>query len=241
MPEGSVAGQASVEGSADSITSVIDRLAARLLVAEAGEEERLGNRMTTALPALRAYLAGQNAFRRNDYPAAIRQYENALARDSTFALAALRLAVAADHLDDAARLRRGISLAWAFRGELAQRDHAMLLGYAGTRFPAPSVVREQFDDWHRLADLAPAAAESWFALGSRLVHDGATAGVPSSAEQARAALRRALSADTGYVAAARLLAQLTPPATPEGRATSASPRVAFTRLPQSTRAIPWMA
>ena len=103
----------------------------------------------------------------------------------------------------------------------------MLLGYAGTRFPAPSVAREQFDDWHRLADLAPAAAESWFALGSRLVHDGATAGVPSSAERARAAFRRALSADTGYVPAARLPAQLTPPTTPESRATSASPRIAF--------------
>ena len=227
VPDGSVAGQASVEGPADSITSVIDHLAARLLVAEAGEEERLGNRMTTALPALRAYLAGQNAFRRNDYPASIRQYENALARDSTFALAALRLAVAADHLDDAARLRRGIGLAWAFRAELAQRDHSMLLGYAGTHFPAPSVAREQFDDWHRLADRAPAAAESWFALGSRLVHDGATAGIASSAERARAALRRALAVDTGYIAAARLLAQLTPATEPEGSATSAALRVAF--------------
>jgi serine/threonine-protein kinase len=108
VPLGTVAGQATVEGRSDSLTALIDRLAARLLVAEAGEDERLGSHITASLPALRSFLAGQAAFRHSDYSAAIRSYEAALQRDSTFALAALRLAIAADRIDDA---QRGVQVA----------------------------------------------------------------------------------------------------------------------------------
>ncbi len=226
VPDGAVVGQASVEGSADSITAVIDHLAARLLVAEAGEDERLGTRMTTALPALRAYLSGQTAFRRNDYSSSVRHYENALSRDSTFALAALRLAVAADHLGDAVRVRTGIGLAWAFRNELGLRDQALLRGYAGPRFPAPSFSREQFDDWHRLADLVPSAAESWFAFASRLFHDGAATGISSSGDPLKTALLRALAVDTANIRAAMLLTYVTSE-TDADLATSAARRIAL--------------
>ena len=213
---GAVAGQRAVEGSADSITAVIDHLAARLLVAEAGEDERLGTRMTTALPALRAVPKWPNCIPAKRLLGFRTPIRDALSRDSTFALAALRLAVAADHLGDAVRLRRGIGLAWAFRGELVQRDQALLRGYAGTRFPAPSVAREQLDDWHRLADLAPTAAESWFAFGSRLFHDGATAGVPRRVIGRGRPCGGHLGGNTGSVAAARLLTHLTSETEPEG-------------------------
>lgn len=208
VPSGAVASQATVEGSADSISGLVDHLAARLLLAEAGEDDRLGKHMTSSLPALRAYLVGQAAFRRNDYATALQQYENSLLRDSTFALAALRLAIAADRIDDAARVRRALRIAWSFRTELAERDHAMLLTFTGERFPAPPLAREQIGDWQHAADLAPGSAEAWLALGARLFHDGAVAGVSGSAEQAATALQRALLVDSNYAPAARLLAQL---------------------------------
>jgi tetratricopeptide (TPR) repeat protein len=208
VPSGAVASQATVEGSADSITALVDRLAARLLVAEAGEEDRLGNHLTASLPALRAFLLGQAAFRRNDYAAAVRQYEASLLRDSTFALAALRLAIAADRTNDAARVRRAIGTAWSFRRELAERDDAILMAFTGTRFPAPPLARDQVSQWQRAAELAPASAEAWLSLGARLYHDGAVAGVPISAERAATAVRRALVADSTYAPAAHLAVQL---------------------------------
>ena len=155
VPSGAVAGQATVEGSADSITVLVDRLAAQLLVAEAGEEDRLGNHLTSSLSALRAYLAGQAAFRRNDYTAALRQYEISLQRDSTFGLAALRLSVIADRVDDVVRMRRGLKIAWLYRSELTARDRAALLTFTGPRFPAPSLTTEHGAAWKRPVDLDP--------------------------------------------------------------------------------------
>ena len=208
VPSGAVSGQATVEGSADSITALVDRLAVQLLVAEAGEEDRLGNHVTSSLPALRAYLAGQAAFRRSDYTAALRQYETSLQRDSTFGLAALRLATVADRIDDILLVRRALRIAWRSRNELTERDRAMLLAFAGARYPAPSFVNEQAAAWHAAADLAPQSAETWFALGARLFHDGDVAAVPDAAERAATALQRALVVDSNYAPAARLLEQL---------------------------------
>jgi DNA-binding SARP family transcriptional activator/TolB-like protein len=227
VPSGALAGEATVEGSADSIAAVVDQLAARLLVAEAGEDERLGNYMSTSLPALRAFLAGQAAFRGNDYTGAARQYETALTRDSTFALAGLRLAVTADRIDNAARVQRGLNVAWTYRHELAERDRAMLLTFTGSSFPAPSQARSQIDDWSRAADLAPTSAEAWFALGARLFHDGAIAAAPNHVSEARVALGHALDADTNYSAAARLLVQLPSPSGDSASDLPGARRVAF--------------
>jgi TolB-like protein len=77
---GRLMGQASVEGAADSITSLVDRLAARLLVLDAGEEASLATRTSESLPALRAFLDGQAAFRRGNYTGALRR---AIQLDST--------------------------------------------------------------------------------------------------------------------------------------------------------------
>lgn len=208
VPDGAVTGQASVEGSADSITSVVDRLAVKLLVAEAGEEEQLARHTTTSLTALKAYLAGQSALRRGDYSLAIHRFDAALERDSTFALAGLRLAVAADRVDDALRFQNGVRTAWLYRQELSERDAAMLRGFVGPRFPAPSLASEQADAWAEAAALAPNSADAWFALGTRLVHDGADAGLTNAPAHARDALERALAADAAFAPAADLLAHL---------------------------------
>lgn len=208
VPSGAVASQATVEGSADSLTVLVDRLAASLLVVEAGESDRLGKHVTSSLSALRAYLAGQAAFRRNDYDTAIRQYEIALRRDSGFALAALRLSLAADRAGNAFRMRRALEVAWSFRGELAERDLAMLFTYTGTRFPAPSSSYDQVTSWRRAADLTPLSAEAWFALGQRLFHEGAIAGVDAPASRAATSLHHVLLLDSNYAPAARLLVQI---------------------------------
>jgi DNA-binding SARP family transcriptional activator len=209
VPSAQVSGEAMVEGPADSISALIDALAAKLLVSQAGEDERLASYTTASLPALRAYLAGQAAFRQDDYDGAIRRYEVALELDPGFALAALHLAIVADRRNDDAQGRRGVARAWASRDALSERDLALLVALGGPRFPMPSSASEQLAAWRRLVDLAPNDAESWYTLGARLFHDGATAGVPGAESRARATLERALSIDSDHAPAGLLLIHLT--------------------------------
>ena len=208
VPSAEVSGEAMVEGPADSLSALIDGLAAKLLVSQAGEDERLASFTTASLPALRAYLSGQAAFRKDDYDGAVRRYEAALKLDPTFALAALRLAMAADRLNDDDKRRRGVALAWTSREALSERDLALLVAFGGPGYPLPSFAPAQLAAWWRIVDLAPTDAESWYTLGARLFHDGALAGMPGVESRATASLERALSIDPDYVPAGLLLVQL---------------------------------
>ena len=89
--EGGAEIRASVEGPADSLTVLVDRLASQLLALRSGEaRHRLAALTTTSLPALRAWLNGRAAHRRGDYATATDLFDQAIEHDSTFALAALR-------------------------------------------------------------------------------------------------------------------------------------------------------
>ena len=91
-------GQGQVEGAADSIFSLVDRLSIQALRAILRGKGRdlpqvsLANVTTTSLPALKAYLEGEILFRRSDFNAATAAYEKAVEADSTFALALWRIA-----------------------------------------------------------------------------------------------------------------------------------------------------
>src|SRR6185436_5262814 len=80
---GRLRAEAKVEGTPDSLHSLIDRFAAQLAAQGAGvRADRLASLTSTSLPALYAYLAGQ-------YDTAVRHFGRALELDSTFAGAAL--------------------------------------------------------------------------------------------------------------------------------------------------------
>ena len=184
VPSGVARGEATVSGPVDSLTTLVDRLAARLLVAEAGEDERLANYTSESLPALRAFLVAQAAFRRNDFGTALRLYDRALRRDSSFALAALYRALAADELHDEPQLRGAVALAWTTRETLNERDQSILATFTGARYPAPATGAELATAWQRVVDLAPGSAEAWSALGARLLHNGASAGLAAPLKKA---------------------------------------------------------
>jgi TolB-like protein len=164
VPAGTVSGAASVEGPADSVSVLVDRLAARLLVQTAGEEGALAEQTTNSLPALRAFLAGQAAFRRHDYDVALRAYERALVRDSTFALAALQLARAAARFQSAEAAAGALAVAWAGREALSVQDRALLSLLTGPAFPAPSSSADQLAAWARPSashPTGPTPGSSW--------------------------------------------------------------------------------
>ena len=208
VPTGAVAGTASVEGPADSVTMLVDRLAARLLVQVAGEDNALAEQTTASLPALRSFLAGQAAFHRHDYDAAQRAYERALRSDTTFALAALQLVRSTERLQSAEHRGRTLGLAWLGRAALSERDQSLLLTMTGPRFPAPSTAAEQVATWERPTRLFPERADSWYELGARLYHEGAVVGLARSRARADSALNRALSIDSTYSPVRSLVAHI---------------------------------
>ncbi len=202
---GLVIARATVEGSADSVTTMVRELAAKLLVAEAGESERLATQWSHSPAALRRYLAGRMADRRHEYAAATREYQGALALDSTFATAALRLAIASDRLGNAELETEALGHAWTHRDGLDQRERALLLAFTGPRYPEPSSATEQLNAWEAVARAEVENPKAWYHLGARLFHEGARLGAPTVSERALTALNKAVALDRDYGPALQLL------------------------------------
>jgi hypothetical protein len=151
---------------------MVDRLAVQFLAARHGELDRLSTEVTPSLRALREYIAGQSAYRRAEYLRAARHYELALRADSTFALAAFQLALAADRLNGGEQNHRALSIAWNRRNELSPRDRAQLIALAGPNYPRPSLKSETVFALGGVINLRPLRPESWYEFGERMLRQG---------------------------------------------------------------------
>ena len=197
VPGGQSLGTATVQGPIDSLLTLVDQLTAQLLAREAGlDEPRLSDVTSTSLPALRSYLDGQSAYRRGHYHDAVQLYRQALAEDSTFALAALGLRYATGWIG----LNPETGPAWALRGRLSARDRTMLEGLVGPRYPELSSEREFLSSWEAAVVAAPAEAEAWYELGDALYHAGGVLGEDPLHSRAREAFRRAVQLDSDFTA-----------------------------------------
>jgi serine/threonine-protein kinase len=196
VPEGSRRAQAQVEGPADSIPMLVDRLTGQLLAGEAKEPEpRLA--AMTSLPALRAYLDGRAALRAGRQRDAMAHFDRALDLDSTFALAGMGLMSAADWAPASAEeVGRGVRLAWAARDRMSRQDRALLTARIGPHYPDPSTDAEFLAARQTAVEVAPDRMEAWYLLGDLYFHNGALLGLDRPRELAAAAFRRALELDT---------------------------------------------
>lgn len=88
------------EAGVDEVFAIVDRLAAELLVHGAGAPAsaltRTAARTTGSLPALKAYLNGEHAFRMGRFTPAAEAFQRAVVEDPSFALAHYRLATLAE-------------------------------------------------------------------------------------------------------------------------------------------------
>jgi eukaryotic-like serine/threonine-protein kinase len=190
--------RASVEGPADSLTSLVDRLAAQLLALGAGvEEHRLATLTTTSLPALRAYLDGRSAHRQGDFATARRHFDRAMELDSSFALAGLGRTESAIWLGEYTN-GPGSLLAWRHRDRLSPRDLALLRYMLGRRYPLFSNVKEGLADVEALVTLAPDSPEAWASLGDQTYHYGPLVGMSDASERSLQAYQRALALDSSF-------------------------------------------
>jgi len=206
VPTGVVSGEAVVEGPIDSLVTLADQLAGKLLLSQAGSEFRLAGQITHSLPALRSYLSGMQAYAHGDHAVAAEHYARALRTDSTFALAALRMAMAAERLNDFESERRALAVAWREQEKLSDRDRAHLHALLGPRYPEASSHTETIAAWEQAASLGANSAEVWYGFARAIIESGQAEESEAEQERARAALERTLDLDAHHAAARMLLA-----------------------------------
>ncbi len=176
LQSGAEVAQGRVEGPPDSVLALVDELSVELMrdmLAETGQHivsrNRVASLTTSSVPALQAYLEGEAAFRRSDFPAAVEAYGRALDEDSTFALALWRLAYAQGWLggyDYWALGRESLERAAQHIDRLPTRDADLLRANQ-------AYVRGDHEDL-ALARAAtrkyPDDPDAWYTLGEVFVH-----------------------------------------------------------------------
>jgi DNA-binding SARP family transcriptional activator len=191
----------------DQMDRLIDSSAVELLE-ELGRTRAIGPvryAQTASLPALKAFLRGEQYFRRMTLDSARHQFERAIALDSTFALA-LR------HLSEVQRWRLGASdsfrtyafRAAAFNHGLPSRESLMVVAdslEAAIPYPSDAAVfgtaRRWLSTWEEAASRYPDDPEAWYGLGEARVHLGPVLGV--TRQQQLDAFDRAIAIDSGFL------------------------------------------
>jgi tetratricopeptide (TPR) repeat protein/tRNA A-37 threonylcarbamoyl transferase component Bud32 len=192
-------GSATVEGSEDEMTDLVDRVTVELLKSVWRGEGQLDVRVsavtTTSIPALRAYLEGEQAFRRSRFVEAQEAFTRAVEADSTFAGALHRL---------------GLSYGWSLgiisaevstyrvaavrhSGGLPERDSLLILGgklYSVDGDPRAIRLLE------RMTQRYPDDLEVWYEFGEAYYHLGARLGRARSG--AAEAFERAVALDSTF-------------------------------------------
>ena len=198
---GSMLAQATATGPEDSLPILVDRIAAQLLVGtspEPGADRVRDDALTRVpLPALRAYLDAQRAYRRGHYAEAKTGFERALEIDSTFAQAALRAAMTGYWIRGSA-WTDALDLAWRHRARLSPRQRIILDAIAGPNYPATAWWSEDLAAAERAVTAAPDRAVTWFLLGDVLFHLGPGLGRANAWGEAGSRFRQALALDSSF-------------------------------------------
>ena len=197
---------------ANRMDRLADSLTVRLL-RELGRTRRIevfrtGSLGSTSLPALKAFLQGEQWFRRAAWDSALASYEQAIALDSTFPLALRRAAqvlgwqrTAFDSVSEALALRAG-----ALNRGLAPRDSLLVTAdslFAALYSTIPvvdwSVIRRVHAVAQELTQRYPDDFESWYILGEARYHVGSPVG--TGPRQALEAFDQAVANDSSFAPA----------------------------------------
>jgi serine/threonine-protein kinase len=190
------AASASVEGSADRVFELVDSLAAQLLKGWSGQEYRLTGiaAMTTqSLPALKAYLDGESAFRAGNFDAAVEGFQRAVAQDPQFALAWYRMSIAAEWLTRTDIARNAAEHAVQMADRLSEHDRQLLQALVATRRGAASEAARLYQN---VLATYPNDVEAWLQLGEVQFHYGPLAG--QSISEARPTWRRVAALEPAF-------------------------------------------
>jgi serine/threonine-protein kinase len=171
--DGSELGKAQTEGPADSVLSLVDDLSARLVREIWKSHEPLPSLnvagvITGSLPALRAYLEGEQYYRRGVFDSAAAAFKRATEADSTFALAHFRLAVSYGWLGGFQQQGMGAATAAAerFSDRLPPREQSLVRAYGLFRQGRP----EAADSMRAFLARHPGDPDALYQLGESMFH-----------------------------------------------------------------------
>ena len=193
---------ARAEGHPDSVLALVDRIVGDLLVRSSigAARPQLGTLTSPSLPALKAYLDGQSAYRSGEFAEAAKLYNAAIKLDSGFALAGLGLAKTSGWGASGASYEDGMRVAWLGRDRLGPRDRTQFELYGGANYPGPSYAKDATGVVERLVQLAPDDPEAWHEYGDHFFHYGRMLDIPDAVNLARRGFERAVFLDSGFSA-----------------------------------------
>src|SRR5947208_9665562 len=203
LQRGTDLGTEQVEGSADSVPALVDRLTVLLLRAGLVPDSAalpsfdLARPTTTSLVALKAFLAGERFFRRAQPRQAEAEFKRAVAADSTFALAWYRLSAAtgwthSPHLPESTAFD---SAALRFAERLPVREALTLQASAAINGWRPDAITLL----QGLVARYPEDAEGWYLLGDAYFHLGHISFLPL--DRMVQPLQRAIALDASFLPA----------------------------------------
>ncbi len=198
---------ASAEGEPYEVLDLLDEIASELLAGQSGLD---GSRITQialvttdSLPALKSYLRGIRELRAARFPEAGAAFQEAVAADTSFALAWYQLSVTADWLQRAELSRESAEQAVLFADRLAERDRRLLEALLTVRKGDASEAERLY---RAILGTYPDDVEAWSQLGDLLFHFQPRLGGKLS--DSREAWERLLALDpdqtTAFVHLARL-------------------------------------
>jgi DNA-binding SARP family transcriptional activator/tetratricopeptide (TPR) repeat protein/TolB-like protein len=194
-----------VEGDADEVLTLVDRLTLALLEAHGGVTwmGRSAARTTLVVAALKSFLNGESALRRMDTFGALDHFRRATELDSTFALAHYRLSSTARWEGVAEIPLLAATAALRHSGRLLREDSLLV---AGWYHHVNGSVADAHANYQRSLQLRPGHVEAAFQLGELLFHWGSAIGVPAS--ESREPFSRVLAAEPKNVQAALHLVRI---------------------------------
>jgi protein kinase-like protein len=203
VPSGAETADATVDGPVDSLPALVDRLAGKVLLIRAGEDQqRVASLTTPSLAALRAYLEGQSLYRRGRFKDSSLHYEEAIRLDSTFALAGLMLLQAAGWQGSREAFELGFRVANRYRDRLGERDRALLdASSVGGDIPERHSTAEFIRATEHYVEVAPDSPDAWASLADWFYHFGPLLGVEGAHRRSLAAFKRALELDSTFAPA----------------------------------------
>jgi TolB-like protein len=184
VASGSVTVRVGDEGILALTDSATWGMLAAILPARSGQFPSFEVLHTRSIPALRAFIEGENNLLANRWSEAEASYARAIEADSTFWFAYRRVVQAADWNFSAARRAREASIAWEHRASFPERERLLMEHEEPARFAdrmdALTEVTRRFPDyWY-----------GWFHYGDEMVHGGVRLGLTPT--DAMDALNRAL-------------------------------------------------
>ena len=192
---------AQAEGPQDDVLRLVDELAVNtmrsllLAVGRAGSGDLSAETITTAsLPAMRAFLEGETHYRHGRFADAVQAFERAIAADTSFAIALVRLSESYGWLENqnSERMAEIGDRAMAHADRLSPRYQFIMEGWNALNHGTADGVESLKEAVRKYPD----DPEAWFLLAETYIHvGGATYG---SDEELWEALQRATTLDPNF-------------------------------------------